>query len=67
MSFLVTQNLPGTLPVFQCLHDLSGLGVLHLLPQVLNHPIYILSVANTLREAVSADHFSSEVVQLLQG
>ena len=67
MSFLVAQNFPGTLPVLQCLHDLSSLGVLHLLPQVLNHPIYILSVANTLREAVSADHFSSEVVQLLQG
>ncbi len=67
MPFLVVKYLPRALPVFQGLNDLCGLCVLHLLPQILNHPIYILCVADTLREALSADHLGSNVVQLLEG
>lgn len=67
MPFLVVKYFPRALPVFQGLYDLCGLRVLHLLPQILNHPVYILCVADTLGEALSTDHFGSKVVQLLDG
>lgn len=66
MPLLVVQNLSWTLPILQCLHDLSRLRILHLLPQILDHSIYILCVAYSLREAISADHFGSQVIKLLK-
>ena len=67
MPFLIVKYLPRTLSVFQRLYDLCGLRVLHLLPQILDHPVYILCVADTLGEALSTYHLGSKVVQLLEG
>jgi hypothetical protein len=56
LPLLVFENLPWTLPALQRLNDLISLRILHLLPEIFDHPIYILSVLDSLRETFPADH-----------
>jgi len=57
-SFLDVHYLSRARSIFQCLHYLSVLRVLHLLPQLYKHSVYVCGVPDPLREPLPADHLA---------